>query len=106
MKCIVTVERKGNGLGKELSTEYIDDGKYVDCSELIPMLAKGFFEYMKEHENIINNEPVKIKSECNVGRKKSANVELIQKLRSEGKTQEQVARELNISISTVRRNEK
>ena len=40
------------------------------------------------------------------GRKKTVDVELIKKLREEGKTQEQVARELNISISTVRRNEK
>lgn len=39
------------------------------------------------------------------GRKKTVDVQLIQKLRSEGKTQEQVARELNISISTVRRND-
>lgn len=40
------------------------------------------------------------------GRKKTVDSDLIKKLREEGKTQEQVARELNISISTVRRNEK
>lgn len=39
------------------------------------------------------------------GRKKTVDADLIKKLRSEGKTQEQVARELNISTSTVRRNE-
>jgi DNA-binding NarL/FixJ family response regulator len=40
------------------------------------------------------------------GRKKSVDAELIKKLRGEGKTQEQIARDLNISVSTVRRNEK
>lgn len=40
------------------------------------------------------------------GRKKTVDASLIKSLRKEGKTQEQVARELNISTSTVRRNEK
>ncbi|SFM31062.1 helix-turn-helix domain-containing protein [Pelosinus propionicus] len=38
-----------------------------------------------------------------VGRKKTAPTEKIRKLREEGKTQEAIARELNISLSTVRR---
>ncbi|MBU3114783.1 helix-turn-helix transcriptional regulator [Clostridium lacusfryxellense] len=40
------------------------------------------------------------------GRKKTVDAALVKSLRKEGKTQEQVARKLNISISTVRRNEK
>lgn len=40
------------------------------------------------------------------GRKKKVNPGIIKKMRSQGMTQEQVARELNISISTVKRNEK
>jgi DNA-binding CsgD family transcriptional regulator len=40
------------------------------------------------------------------GRKKKVDADLIKKMRSEGMTQEQVARELNISVSTVKRNEK
>lgn len=40
------------------------------------------------------------------GRKKTIDVKLIKKLRNDGMTQEQVARELNISTSSVRRNEK
>jgi DNA-binding NarL/FixJ family response regulator len=39
------------------------------------------------------------------GRKKSVDSEEIKRLRAEGKTQEQIARELNISLSTVRRNQ-
>lgn len=42
----------------------------------------------------------------NAGRKKNINSELVKKLRSEGMTQEEVARKLNISLSSVRRNER
>lgn len=38
------------------------------------------------------------------GRKKTAPVDKIRELRERGKTQEAIARELNISLSTVRRN--
>lgn len=39
-----------------------------------------------------------------IGRPKTIDYEAVQKLKNEGMTQEQISRELNVSLSTVRRN--
>lgn len=45
-----------------------------------------------------------IKNARNAGRKKTVDVQLIHDFKNQGKTQEWTAREMNVSISTIRRN--
>jgi hypothetical protein len=68
---------------------------------------------LKSLEWLSNYEPSTINNICSIlekmknrgaGRKKRIDPAAIKNLKSEGMTQEEVARELNISISTVRRN--
>lgn len=68
-----------------------------------------FFDIEKNkvvHEFGVISQEIEKKNKRGAGRKKIVDVDLIKKLRAEGKSQEQVARDLNISISTVRRNQK
>lgn len=58
---------------------------------------------------ILDMEPIlpvheKLHNERNAGRKKTVDVKLIHDFRDQGKTQEWTAREMNVSISTIRRN--
>ena len=50
------------------------------------------------------NDKIQNANSKQAGRPKSVDVEEIQRLKEEGMTQEQTARELNVSLSTVRRN--
>lgn len=50
MRCLITIERKGNGLGKVLSKEIIDDGKEANFDDLVPAFAEGFLKWAHENE--------------------------------------------------------
>lgn len=68
---------------------------------------KRYLEWLSKNDpdtvNNIVSVMTKMKSR-GAGRKKSVDVEAIHAYRNQGKTQEWTAREMNISISTVRRN--
>ncbi|MDY0219418.1 MAG: hypothetical protein RBR14_08745 [Candidatus Cloacimonas acidaminovorans] len=68
---------------------------------------KRYLEWLSKYDpdtvNNIVSVMTKMKSR-GAGRKKSVDVEAIHAYRAQGKTQEWTAREMNISISTVRRN--
>lgn len=81
------------------------------------MTAVGNIELTTDEKRILEwlskNDPHTVNNICSVmakmksrgaGRKKSVDVEAIHAYRDQGKTQEWTAREMNISISTVRRN--
>ena len=88
---ILKIKKQIHGLETILKQEHKSG---IEVNQAINALKEG----LKALENV-ENVP------SPAGRKKTVDAELIKKLREE-KTQEQVARELNISISTVRRNEK
>lgn len=68
---------------------------------------KRYLEWLSKYDpdtvNNIVSVMTKMKSR-GAGRKKSVDVEMIHAYRDHGKTQEWTAREMNVSISTVRRN--
>jgi len=68
---------------------------------------KRYLEWLSKYDPDTVNNIVSVMTKMKnrgAGRKKSVDVEAIHAYRDQGKTQEWTAREMNVSISTVRRN--